>query len=253
MDKIKFTAGTARSLKPGPKVYAVADADSPLRIRVQPGGSVTYFVFERIAGAGRGAAPVRIKVGPVTLPLAKARKEAHRLYSEMKSGKDPRDDKRAQQAEAEVEAAPLVADLIDAYLEKFSRGALRRQKASPATDSIRGEKYGAERAKLVLGDVPVAEVGVKHAHELVEAMENLSQSALLKAWGTLRRALDYGVEKGLAPINVFAALKAPPPAPSRDRYLSEEELARVLSACNDTGFCNPPAGSGATEGGWPQG
>ncbi len=180
----------------------------------------------------------RISLGPVKgLPLAEARKEAGRVVAGARLGRDPLAERDRRKGEAETrrqEAARTFGRVADLYLAA-------RQKPDPTG----GKRYG--RALRPKSLAEITRTLTKHAAEFRgQPLGSVTASAikllLARAWAgngpvaasRVRAHLSafYGwcLAKGYATANPVAEIPGGDEAESRERTLTDRELAAVWRA-----------------------
>lgn len=191
-----------------------------LGLRVFPSGRSSYVLKYR-NNAGRSRL---LTIGPTdSLPLAQARTRAARLKVKVLDGGDPVDERR------EARARMTVGELFDKYIEEHSR---------PNKKSWREDKRRLDHASETIGRLKLdaltsadveklhtelAKSGAKKGVEANRTVE-LIRAAINKArkWHDLDRAHP----------NVAAGI-ALTPETERERFLTKDELPRVLTALRE--------------------
>jgi hypothetical protein len=120
MPRANITDRMLTSLKPARELVEWWDKSTPgFGIRVTPKGKKTWFVMYRIAGIRR-----RYKFGryPETT-LEAARKKARKALSDVSDGKDPSQEKKAQEALLKQERldAKTFAQLSRLYIDEYAK------------------------------------------------------------------------------------------------------------------------------------
>jgi integrase len=215
-----------RAVKPPPHGrIEVRDTKAPgLVVRITPSGVVSW--------AARGRRPdgreARITLG--TWPqvgLAEARREALKARAEVAGGKDRIAERREQRGEAQARAAlPTVADRLAKWLA--------------ANERRWSDRYACEVARLcdrelipALGDRPLAEVDRQGWTSVLAAVAGRKPALGASLYRVAASFLSHADAAGWIkehPLPRRGASRIAPSVPSRDRVLTDDELARVWTA-----------------------
>jgi integrase len=221
-------------------------------IRARVGGAKTYILHYR-AGTGRGAPLRKLTIGKHGSPWTPdmARTEAKRLLGLIASGEDP------AERRADERKALAVSELCDLYL---AEGATHKKPSTLKADRGRIVHHikpllGRRRVdKITRGDVermlvdvktgktsaPRPKEGKRRPGSIVTGGSGVSAQCVA-LMGTL---LAFAVTRGLRPDNPAHGVKKPP-VRKMERFLSEDEIARLAIAldaeANRTGNPYPAA------------
>jgi integrase len=218
----KLTDRFVRGVEPTPgKIERYFDTDTRaprgFLLRVTPAGAKVWALRYRVVDTGRER---EITIGDVTSwPIAEARKRAHELRRAVDTGGDPlghREEKRQ---------APTVAELV----ERFIAEALPKGRA-PRTQA----EYRAMLRDWILpalGRLKVAAVAredVRRLHQkITEADKPRRANSVKSLVSTLfNKAIEWGMR---APHTNPAELVKGNEEHGRERYLKDEELARLMA------------------------
>lgn len=191
------------------------DALHGFGVRVKPNGTKSYIVQYRNRITGRSRRQTIGQVGPL-LSFANARKEAMRLLSEAAQGGDPVEAKQA------ARQAETVADLADQYLTHHAKPKKREKSVANDVSMLNGiivPKMGKQK---------VAEVG----HRDIQALHNSLRATPYRANRTLAllsKMFALSVRWGWRHDNPAKGVERFPEE-KRHRWLSDAELARLITA-----------------------
>lgn len=202
-----------QSLKPQAKRYEVRDRHCPgFGIRVSPEGRKTFFASYRYGSKQR-----RLKLGVYPrITLAKARDKALDALRQVDEGIDPAG--RRRQPGLIVEA--VVADFI-------------RQYAKPRNRNWRETERTLTRELVSLfGQLDIRTVTRPHLLEIIDAaIERGAHYQANRILATLRKLFGWCIERGIVETNPMHGLRAPTREQARDRVLDNDEVTRLVRAC----------------------
>ena len=218
--------------KDGNRRVELTDAQTPgLRLRVTAGGGASW----GLACRDQAKAMRRYKLGDYpAITIAKAREQARELRGDVRRGADPIAEKRAK-AEANRAKAERKESTVQRLVEQWEAKHLAK----------RSTRYRGEAVRALT--VALKKDWTKAAADLDRAAVRKALDALSNRTGTKgmvgdrsaiqRRTAAYGsacfgwaLERELVVTNPFLAIPLPEAAPSRDRVLTDAELAEVLQA-----------------------
>lgn len=196
-------------------------------------GSGSRYIFK---GRIKGTTTRRnILIGDALAMTAKqAREAAEALRVQFGRGVDP---VAIKEAEERREAAKLTLGEIAAeYKTKFEGGKLAKQRRKPRPESILSELKDVDRAVTMIGaGTQVEEITPRLVRRFVDDLGEYAPSTRKKTFGCLSRILVLAVTKEAIDFNPCAAVEAPVASEARERFLSEDEVAKVWDACGDLG------------------
>ncbi|HLY54100.1 MAG TPA: tyrosine-type recombinase/integrase [Stellaceae bacterium] len=216
--------------------------DNELRgfgLKVTPGGTKVY-VFQYHVGRGRNARRRRMVIGKHGSPYTPdtARTEAKRLAGLVADGQDPAD-RRA------VERKLITfGELCDLYLAegvehkkastlKADRGRIEHH-LKPLLGKKRLDTVTRADIERLLGDVksgktaaPVPKNGERTPGSIARGGAGVAAQCVTLA----STIFAFAVERGLRSDNPARGIKKPP-VRKMERFLSEQEIARLAAACN---------------------
>jgi integrase len=222
-EKIQFSKRVLERITPPAKNRVwYRDAGCPgLWAAVFYSGTVVFYRYSKIANR-----PERLRIGRLgEISVEEARRECIRLGGAIAAGVNVAAEKRA------ARRLPLFGELADRYLEQPNRSGRDRQERRPATLA----KY---RSFLANGLAdwrlkPLASITRGAVEELITRLAGTKRTAngILKF---VRAVLEYAVELEMLPANPATRVKAFA-TQSRGRYLSQDELGRLLTAADNAG------------------
>lgn len=206
--------------------------DAGFGLLALPSGTKSYIFQYRLGG--RAGKPRRFTIGRhgALTPHA-ARKIAQELRAEVIRGIDPVESRRAKkEAEdkeraAKAEAARLLGELaFSAYVESFLSKAVttgtRERTAELYAQCLRGH------AVPVLKAAPMPKIGKAELNRVLDNIPADQPAVRRNVFAVLRILFNWALERGDITASPMATMKAPAAATSRDRVLSDEELALAL-------------------------
>lgn len=225
MPTARITKQQVDSIAPTDKdVFLWDDELRGFGLRTTSSGAKSY-VFQYRMG-GREAPSRRYTIGRHGSPWTPqtARKEAERVAILVRQGIDPvqADHERRQQA-IDLAFESYVESFVKLYLQKrwkqwpLGAGVLRRE----AVPVLRRKALPAiKRADLSL---------------IWDRLQDRPAVARL-THATLRKLFRWAVSRGDLERSPLEGVEPPPPVPSRDRVLSDEEISLIWHGCADLGW-----------------
>ena len=215
----KLSKPLITALNPTDREIVVWDDSLPgFGVRAKPSGAKTFIIQYRNR-AGRSRRLSIGKLGKVTLD--QARKEAVRLMGQVALGHDPAEDKRR------LLRSETVAQLAKVYMTEHCAGRCKPRTIAAHTWLL--DKFiKPHLGKRKLLDLRPADIAKMHA-DLQATPYNAN-----RALGLLRAMLNCAERWEMIPRGSNpAAMIKPYPERKRERYLSPDELARILTALDE--------------------
>ena len=192
-------------------------------LRVNPGGSASFFVAYRMRGGKKG----RFKIGRYpAVDLKTAQTEARRIVAQVARGVDPQEERRlAKQADQTV--GDLIALFQRDYVEARGLKSAGHQRRFFDNDIL-----------PVLGNVPLPQLKRQDLQAFVDGIcARGSRVSANRAFAYLRKALNWGLQREMLEANVWSAVELPGRKAEKPRTttLKERELQPYWQACEEQG------------------
>src|SRR5215203_6897424 len=191
-------------------------------VRVRLGGKRTWIAQYRLGSKQR-----RVTLGTTdTLDPAEARRRAKSVLGAVHNGDDP----QARRAEARERASITLGAVAANYLERF------------AAERLRPKTLAETRRYLIVSWKPLHGFGLNAidrravAVRLFEIARENGPIAANRARVALSAFFNWAMREGLSDRNPVIGTNRAADERSRDRVLSDEELAIVWGACRDDDF-----------------
>ena len=223
MAKRKLTKSTIDALNASGAQYFLWDVNPPgFGVRVSPAGVKSFIYQYRLTGG----ASRRTTVGRYgVLTVEQARRLAHKLAEQVRSDKDPVAAKReARRQDVEREATEKEI-AFDAYCTRYLD---TRVKPEGLASYGNIEMVLRLHAAPVLGSKSLAQITKRDMVAVLDGIPGTSLALRRSTFAILNRLLNWAVGRGDIVGNPMVGMKRPPAAPSRDRVLSDAELALAL-------------------------
>jgi integrase len=181
-----------------------------------------------------GAEQRRMRLGLVAeLDAAQARNLAADVLARVRLGQNPQADKR----EARKQSADKLGPAIELYLTRRERDRGRpRHRDRTLNEAIRYLRDERGAYWRPLHHMPLATLTRRDLAARRAAIETQNgQTTATAAWSKLRAFFSWAVQAGLVDANPTTGIKNAT-QPSRDRVLSDDELAAVWRACRDDDY-----------------
>lgn len=224
-----LTLKSVEAAKPDPsKRREIPDGALPgFYLVVQPAGGKSWAVRYRADGK-----PKKLTLGPYPrMPLTEAREAARAAMRAVAEGRDPAGDKQAAKAEAPEAQATRFSAVATDYIERYAKP---RNRSWRETESFLTRTLDATDRWQ---DRDVRSIGRKDVLNALDAV--VARGATIHAnrlFAALRRFFAWTVERGILDASPMAGLKPPSPEVSRDRVLTDGELAAAWKAAEQIGY-----------------
>ena len=184
-------------------------------VRISPSGIKTFVLMYYVAGKKR-----RLTLGryPI-LSLVDARRKALAALSLVAHGSDPQSERHA--ARGHYQFTAVIEDFVRVHCARHNRESHARE-----TERILRSRFVAEWQGRDIRDIARADV----LRVLDNAVEAGTPSAANHALSAIRKLFNWCVERGIIESSPCVHISRPAPHNSRDRVLSEDEIADVWIA-----------------------
>ena len=224
MVSLVFTSIFLQRLKPNPdKQFERFDRKvRGLGVRVSPGGAKSFFLAYRIGGLNR-----RLSLGRYpTISLSDARQRARDALSQISRGIDPAAEKMRTR---EGYKASLFPTVLHDFIENYAK---RKTRSWREADRILRKEFRAVWRKL-----PISQITKPTVNSVLDAIvKRGAPSAANHAFAAIRKFFNWCVERGYLDYSPCTGMKAPSKVVSRDRVLSDDEIAAVWLAADKMGW-----------------
>jgi integrase len=186
-------------------------------VKVTPKGRKVFLVMYRLAGAGSRLRKYTIgPYGRVTLPMAKA--QAQKIFAARLDGRDPADEKRQSRRR-------LVIDRVDDLVETFIREHVARIGTSRRITSL------LQRDVIPYwGAKSIHEIKKRDVSDLISLIAQRNAHASHRLLKTLKTFFRWCVGRAVIDFSPAEGISSPYREVSRDRVLTDQELAAVILA-----------------------
>src|SRR5215204_6041088 len=211
------------AVPPGKTEIIVFDKTLPgFGVRVRLGGKRTWIAQYRLGSKQR-----RVTLGTTdTLDPEEARRRAKSVLGAVHNGDDPQERKAESRARASITLGTVAAN----YLERF------------AAERLRSKTLAETRRYLIVSWKPLHGLGLNDigrravAVRLSEITRENGPIAANRARVALSAFFNWAMREGLSDGNPVIGTNRPADERSRDRVLSDEELAAIWGACRNDDF-----------------
>jgi integrase len=186
-----------------------------LRVRRLAGGAIRRYWIVQYRAHGHAR---RMNVGDAEkLTAAKARKQAKKLLSKVELGGDPQADKRERREKDSLSLRSVVADYLT-HKGGVKPNTIRVLRRYLDSSTYLGALHGMPIDRITRKDV---------AARLLAVSKASGASTAIAFRGTLSTMFSWAMQMGLIEHNPVVNSFKPTPPPSRDRVLSDQELAAI--------------------------
>jgi len=223
---LRFTQPFLKSVisKPQSKQIDYTEQKIPgFGLRVNPGGSATFFVAYRMLGGKKG----RFKIGRYpSVDLKTAQTSARRIVALVAQGIDPQEERRLAKQDEQT-----VGDLIALFQRDYLQ-------ANGLKSAAAQNRYFRSDVLPVLGKVPLSQLKRRDLQAFVDGIcARGSRVSANRAFAYLRKALNWGLQREMFEANVWSAVELPGRKAEKPRTttLKERELQPYWQACEEQG------------------
>ncbi len=225
-----LTEAALKNLKPGPTRREIPDGHTRgLYLILQPSGAASWAVRYRDI-AGKGA---KLTLGPYpAIRIPDARKLASEALTKVARGENPAAAKR-QAREAARAAVRSDTDLVENVVALF----VERHAKAKTRDWRETERLLVKNIVSAWKGRRLSELGRADVHAVLEPIvDRGSPVSANRTFAQLRRMCRFAVERGIIDRNPCEGLSLPSVEKSRDRVLSDDELALLWKAAEGLGY-----------------
>jgi integrase len=219
MPRIRLTKSTIDSLPTAKSDLVYWDASYPgFGVKVTPKGRKVFIVLYRAGGAGSKLR--KYTIGPYgRLTLHQARVAAQKVFAAKLEGRDPAAEKREAKRR-------VVADRVEDLLECFIAQRLSQNRSANEISRLLRREVGKPWAGR-----SIHEIGKRDVVEVISAIEQRgAPSAANKTLKSLKTFLRWCVGRAVLDQSPAEGVPLPAKEVTRDRVLSDKELAQVILA-----------------------
>jgi integrase len=229
MPRIKLTKSAIDALPTPEKDVVHWDSGLPgFGVKVTPRGRKIFIVLYRVAGAGSRLR--KYTIGPHgRITLHQARLAAQKVFAAKLEGRDPAAEKRNARRR-------LVTDRVDELLEAYITQHVSQNRSAREISRLLRREVG-----TTWGARSIHEIGKRDVVDIVSAIEQRGAPiAANKALKTIKTFLRWCVGRAVLDRSPADGVPLPAKETSRDRILTDDELAQVIIAARKIG--NPYGG-----------
>jgi integrase len=221
MPTANLTDRKIASLKPAKELVEWWDESTlGFGIRVSPKGKKTWFVMYRSAGLRR-----RLKFGRYPeVSLEKARRKARKALSDVSEGKDPSQEKKAEEALIKRQRleAKTFAELSEVYIDEYAKLNKRSWKED--------ERIIERLLKPEFGTLNVKEITRSHVRSFLRGMAAITRVQANRAHACQRKIFNWAIREGILDMegNPASGISSPGGREKpKERNLTDEEIKAV--------------------------
>lgn len=216
--KSKLTPKFIDGIKPNPaKRLDFRDDLMPgLVLRVSVSGTKTFCLHRRINGTMR-----RLTVGRYgVLTLAEARERVRKLLYEIESGRFE------ERTGVEAENRQTLGEIIPEYVEKHAKTQNRDWRNKQSLLAKFTDLHGKRLDQIKRADVVKA----------LDAIVVTAPVSANRALAHLKHLMNWSVDRGMLEASPITGMKLPTKETPRERFLTNDELRALWSACDADGY-----------------
>ena len=224
MPTVKLTKGIIDALPTPSRDVVYWDRACPgFGVKVTPKGRKVFVVLYRMAGAGSRLR--KYTIGPYgRVTLHHARLAAQKVFTAKLEGRDPATEKREARRQ-------LVADRVEDLLEAFIAQHVSQNRSAREISRLLRREIGS-----AWGSRSIHEITKRDVIAVVTAIEQRGTPvAANKALKSIKTFLRWCVGRAVLDRSPAEGVPMPSKEITRDRILSDDELARVIVAARQIG------------------
>jgi integrase len=189
-------------------------------VKVTPKGRKVFLVMYRLGGAGSRLRKYTIgPYGRITLPMARA--QAQKIFAARIDGRDPAEEKKQSRRRLVVDQ---IDDLVEAFIEDHVSQIVTRQRIANLL-----------RRDLIAhwGSKSIHEIKKRDVSDLLNLVTQRNAHASYRLLKTLKTFFRWCVGRAVIDVSPAEGLSSSYREISRDRVLSDQELAQILIAARE--------------------
>jgi integrase len=224
MPRLKLTKSAIDALPTASKDAVYWDSGCPgFGVKVTPKGRKVFVVLYRTAGAGSRLR--KFTIGPYgRVTLQQARLAAQRVFTARLEGRDPAAEKRAARQK-------VVTDRVGDLLESFIAQHVSQNRSSGEISRLLRREFGS-----AWNGRSIHEITKRDVIDVIKTIEGRGTPiAANKAIKSIKTFLRWCVGRAVLDQSPADGIPMPAKEVSRDRVLSDDELARVVLAARRIG------------------
>jgi hypothetical protein len=224
-----LTQAALDALKPSDKRREIPDAKaSGLYHIIQPTGVRSWAYRYKIGRTSR-----KLTLGPFPLvSLAAARDLARKAAAERVDGIDPAAKKKAAKVarRASEPALDLIEAVVETYVERYAKRRTRERTWRETERLLKREVVSAWRGRSI------AAIRRKDIVALLDPISDRAPVVANRTLSALHGLCGWAVERGLLEANPCIGVRPPSKETSRERVLSDQELATLWRTAETIGY-----------------
>ncbi len=223
-----LTVRTVETLLPGHVRREVPDGLLPgFYLVIQPSGAKSWAVRYRMEGR-----PQKMTLGShPRLGLAAARDAAREALRQVAEGRDPRPSKSARPKDDDAIYPVSFSRLVESFLERHVQA---RNRASTAKET---ERLLRKNALPVWSELEAQSITRRDVINLLDGLVDGGAAITAnRTLAALSKLFNWAVDRGVLETSPCTRVPKPGVERSRDRVLSDAELAHVLKAATKRGW-----------------
>lgn len=210
------------SSMPGRQVDVYDSRVRGFGVRVSPNGTKSFFVYYRVGRTAR-----RLTLGRYpNMKLGEARERARTALLAVADGRDPAVEKQVQRDKYESDLFPAV---VNAFIDRYAKIHTRRWQE---TKRILEREFVAAWQRRSIRDLAQADVNI-----IIDGIvDRGSPASAIQALAAVRKMFNWAVERGYVQESPCARIGRPAKLASRDRVLTDAELATIWNTATSFGY-----------------
>ena len=224
MTAARITKTVVEQTTPADKDVLVHDSElKGFHLKVTPQGKRVFFVYYRTKGAR--VQQRRYKIGDYPkISVSRARELAQAILGKVASGDDP-------SAQRKADRNRLNTGRVDEIVERFLSTYASKNRTASETKRIFRRYVVTKIGKRSIHDLKRADI-----NDLISDLAETAPTMANRVLAAVRKFFNWAYSKALIEKSPCAGISAPSKERQRDRLLSDDELARVVSAARDVGY-----------------